>query len=278
MASIIYSALFDPPLNQPIKTLDIPIGGYGYNTLPFIFDLVNQASGIKVPHLRRAKDVSELFPDDPDGVATAKCLEAVGETLARITTSNPASLGVHPAVYFYTRGGTFQPAAFLAVAKLLDELHREKKLVAFTEVRAEFEEFLVRYAEFMSQIVHKFGSGDRSVPPLLDFYREILKALWNGDRDEAVWVTVGMLPNFRFLTPNDPEPVGRAGGAFGRKQKSAAYIREALQTALRCGICGARLHMKSINSDHITRKEDGGTSSSKNAGPVHPFCTSTVKG
>ena len=44
----IYKALYDPPLDPPIKTWELPIAGHGYGTqtLPLIFDFVNIANGI----------------------------------------------------------------------------------------------------------------------------------------------------------------------------------------------------------------------------------------
>lgn len=58
---------------------------------------------------------------------------------------------------------------------------------------------------------------------------------------------------------------------------SAIYLREALAKELTCGICGARLHSKSITLDHIQRKQDGGLGTPHNAQLAHPYCNDGYK-
>jgi hypothetical protein len=64
---------------------------------------------------------------------------------------------------------------------------------------------------------------------------------------------------------------------FTTERKSAVYLREALERALRCAICGARLHHKSIHIDHIQRKADQGPASEDNAQLTHPYCNTSYK-
>lgn len=110
----IYDALYLPPMGGlPIKTSDVPIGGRGYSSLPFVFDLVNLINGIG------AKDP---LVKDADGLTTVRLLRNVWDRVQRITTVHPGSLGLHPLVYCYTRGGTFQPIAFLAVTQVVKRL------------------------------------------------------------------------------------------------------------------------------------------------------------
>jgi hypothetical protein len=54
----VYSALYTPPLEPPIRTLDLPIAGHGYGTqtLPLIFDFVNIANGIEVVDTSKKKE------------------------------------------------------------------------------------------------------------------------------------------------------------------------------------------------------------------------------
>lgn len=56
-AKKIYAALYSPPLNPPIRTEDLPIAGHGYGsqTLPLIFDLVNIASKLPVVDASKLK-------------------------------------------------------------------------------------------------------------------------------------------------------------------------------------------------------------------------------
>ena len=141
----LHKALYDPPISaNALTTLDVPVGGRGYNALPFIFDLVNQANDVKVPDSKKAgKDSQDILPSDNDGKETVRFIGAVKKTIGRITGDGAASLGLHPIVYFYTRSGTFQPTFFLSVAKLVSLLVAMNQLEVFTRHRRCFEEFLI---------------------------------------------------------------------------------------------------------------------------------------
>jgi 5-methylcytosine-specific restriction endonuclease McrA len=59
---------------------------------------------------------------------------------------------------------------------------------------------------------------------------------------------------------------------FTSERKSAVYLRQAINTAPNCGICGARVHIRSISIDHIQAKHDGGVAAVENSQLSHPFC------
>jgi HNH endonuclease len=64
---------------------------------------------------------------------------------------------------------------------------------------------------------------------------------------------------------------------FDSERKSAVYLREAISSAVRCQICGSRVHTKSISIDHAQRKQDGGTANIDNGQISHPYCNTTYK-
>ncbi len=52
----VYNDLFEPPIgDMPLKSIDLPIAGRGYNALPFVFDLVNLANGREIPDSTQKK-------------------------------------------------------------------------------------------------------------------------------------------------------------------------------------------------------------------------------
>ena len=58
--------LYEPPIrDMPIKTMDLPVAGRGYSTLPFIYELVSWAND--VPDYSKSKETPKA---DPDGVQT----------------------------------------------------------------------------------------------------------------------------------------------------------------------------------------------------------------
>src|SRR5436189_6301806 len=97
-----------------------------------------------------------------------------------MTGQHPSSMGVHPVVYFYTRGGEFQPTAFLATAQLIKELDVSRGLKAFTKVRKEFEEFLVEHKEYITLITHKTGGGQKSLNRMVRYLRLVPKEVKEG--------------------------------------------------------------------------------------------------
>jgi hypothetical protein len=266
----IYDALYLPPMGDlPIKSSDVPVGGRGYSSLPFVFDLVNLVNGIG------AKDP---LPVDPDGAKSLQFLQAVQKRLERITTTMPGSLGLHPLIYFYTRGGAFQPVAFLAVLQLVRKLADKRQLDEFTRVRRAFEDFLVGHKEAFTLIVKSQGAGARSRPALEDFMTLALEGLWTGKSDAEI--IAGMATDNRFRFFATPAPIRESSTGkrnFSTSTKSATFITELVQSGARCGICDGLLHRNSITTDHIERKADGGGAHSGNAQLAHPYCNTTYK-
>jgi hypothetical protein len=261
---------------EPIKTLDLPVAGHGYNTLSFVFDLVQRTNVVKAAARTKDPD-SGGFPEDADGTKTLEYLRNVQGVIARITGTGPQAIGPHPAVYFYTLGGAFQPAALLATAELLLRLEKEGKLIEFTRVRRSFEEFLIACKDFISSIVHKYGSGIRSVTPLHDFFSIVLDSLWAGKTPAGAINDLDKSP-FKFVFLSEPFDTSEAkSGKFSRNTKSAAFLRDALAKPIRCSVCGAMVHSKSMHIDHEIPRREGGLAKLENAKITHPYCDSTAK-
>ena len=64
---------------------------------------------------------------------------------------------------------------------------------------------------------------------------------------------------------------------FTSELKSAVFLREAIDSAVRCSICRARVHIRSITIDHITRRSEGGFGGEDNAQLAHPYCNTGYK-
>ncbi len=224
----IFSALYEPPLEEPLKTLDLPVAGHGYNALAFIFDLVNWANNVPEPN--RAKDFDTL-PKDEDGSTTIRYLESVRDIVRLMTGQHPGSIGVHPVVYFYTRGGEFQPTAFLATAQLLKELEAGKVLKRFTKARKEFEEFLVAHKEFITLITKRTGGGQKSLNRMVRYLQFVLDCVKEGKSDSAIAEALHKSEEFGFLYSERPTArrLDTGGsGAFSRRTKSASFLDAAI--------------------------------------------------
>lgn len=277
----IYRALYEPPLGgKPLTTLDVPVAGKGYNALPFVFDLVNYTNSVDiVDTTAKAAAVNDQLPADTDGQETISYLNKVYRRVSRITTDVPASLGLHPVVYFYTKNGSFQPTFFLATCLFVEALAAKKLLEKFTDVRSKFEEYIIQNKEHLSLITHKFGSGARSLPWLVRYFEVVFTAQQEGRSAEELLKGFAADPNFAVLALPKPGhgQSSTAGKPFSSGTKTAAFFASALRTGTRCAICNALVHKNSMQFDHIERASDGGHSHTENAQVTHPYCNSTFK-
>ncbi len=268
LAKEIHANLFTPILSTPIKTLDLPVAGQSYSaqTLPLVFELVNLANS------ERLKGVA----DDATGDETIRFLKSVRRISNIISGNHPSSLGLHPVVYFYSAEGRFQPTSFLAILALLKMIDEHHAFPKFTRHRAVFEDFILKYKNFSNQVTSKWGSGVKGFDKLADLYASISTLIMKGVPEAEILKAIKHDKVFGFLTPvvySQPE----IGADFNIDTKSQAYLRAAIETPIKCEICGARLHTKSISIDHKVRKEDGGQGDLENAQTTHPYCNTGYK-
>lgn len=278
-AQEIHSLLFSPQLDVPIKTLDLPFAGRGYgsNALPLIFDLVGIAAGSEFDKSRKIR-ADEEYPADTDGSQTLLALKKTKRLVQRITGTTPGSLGLHPALYVYGRSGNHQPSAFLGLITFVQSLENRGRLGKFSKHRGSFEDFLLENRGIISAIVHKLGSGPRSVPKVSELYDDILERIEKGVSTDQVMASLQEKTQYQFLsllTAGLSEESSDNG--FSRNAKSAVFLKEALGTPNRCAICNGLMHKNSMTVDHVVRKQDGGDGSVANGQMAHPYCNSTLK-
>ncbi len=285
LAKEIYEDLFVPPLETPIRTLDLPVAGRGYSaeTMKLILDFVEFVNPLpgrdkSIPKRRGAKAdiLAPTMEIDGDGSHTIAFLEKVRRASSRVAGKRPKSLGLHPAVYFYSATGNYQPAAFLAAIKLVQQMELQGSLSRFTDCRHDFEELLVKHKYLINQIVRKLGSGQRSLNAVYRLYRYVYEGVEQGRSEEEIIPKIVEEEAMAFLKPIVDFDKG-VRQDFTRERKSALFLAEALKTAARCNICSARLHRNSINIDHVIDKKHGGGGSEDNGALTHPYCNSTHK-
>ncbi|MFB4311971.1 HNH endonuclease family protein [Actinomadura sp. GTD37] len=286
LAKEVYDLIFKPDLDSQIKTSDLPVAGRGYSadSVKMVFELVNFVNDFEpdmwrneAPKRRRKGAPLKVLEDDEDGHATIRCMQAVKRAASRIAGKDPASLGLHPAVYFYSATGRFQPAAFLAAIAFVKDLERHRAVAKFSSVRADFEDFLIEYKYFLNQIVQKYGSLQRSVSPILTMHKTVYQALIEGLTEPDVIERLKSQSPLRSSVKVRTEDDKRHGRNFSTETKNFVVIRNIIETAPKCAICGARLNLRSMTFDHILRREDGGSGAPDNAQLSHPYCNSGYK-
>ncbi len=276
----IFGLLYKPPLAEgPIDTLDVPVAGRGYAVLPFVFDLVNTINDAGVADSTGKGRKDQLLPD-ADGSQTVRYLKNTLKLVQRITGKEPGSLGLHPVVYFFTKGGAFSPWAFLAWAKIVSSLFEGGRVNEFCAARHPLEEYLLEHKWAMTEIIHKNGSGHRSTPWLERYWRFVMEQFMAGKTVEEVTKLLGEHSQFEFLK-NKPTVIRLPGENSERSissaTRTAAIWEAALPGAPRCSYCDSRYHRNSIHGDHVLAKRDGGDGRPTNVAITHPYCDSTYK-
>lgn len=273
-ATKLHSALFDPEIRTPIKTLDLPLGGpKGVRmALQVLIDVIliaiRDQSGLP-------KGVADL-PDDPDGYATASTLNKTLNLMQRITGNEGGSLGLHPAVYFYGPTGRHSGSMFMGTVTLIARklANNDKEFFKkFSTVRSKLETLLVDYKDLLATILQKQLSIKR-----VDRYATLLDQTIT-ELVKGKEVTESDLVNFAGL--DGKIVTGRhidAPKKFTDDSKSQVFIRAALSSAVKCPICDGYLDAaKSVSYDHVERAQDGGVATAKNLQLTHPYCNQSVK-
>ncbi|CAM4310939.1 HNH endonuclease family protein [Deinococcus marmoris] len=269
VSSNIHNLLFKPDYATPIRTLDLPVGGKTNN--PQILSLVYQA--VKIIN----SEATDIDKDDNTGEKTHIVLNRTEKVIKRITGNSPRSLGLHPAVYFYSKRGAFKTASFWAVILLIKDMEERKLLTKFTGIREEFERFLLEFDGLDQQIVRKRRTALAAYQDIKLVYETIIDNFIRSKSYESLPSLVKSLPNFDYLSfESRTQKVGQPT-EFNKDTKNEIFMRQALVTARKCPICGGLLHVNSISFDHLIRKQDGGNSSADNGQATHPYCNTSVK-
>lgn len=270
LAEEINEIIFQPSLKNPIKTLDLPVGGKNFSSQgqSLILELVNKTNGL-------GKDSEEN--DDVDGQATVKFLTKCLKVVRRLNSVHSSSLGLHPAIYFYSKDGRHKPASFWAAISFLQRLEETEKFDWFTDVRSSFEEFLQKYDYIVQQFVRKYRSASAAYPHITSLYFFVLESLHQKVKISDLPQRIRSEPEFSFITLTDEGGEEVSSRDFSRERKSEVFIRDAINSAVKCAICEGLLHRNSITIDHIDRRKDGGLGDTDNGQLAHPYCNSTYK-
>lgn len=269
LALDVHKILFEPKVNLPIKTLDLPLAGkvYASTSLPLVLSFVNNVNGVV--------DADET--DDSTGEKTVVFLRECLKMAQRFNSNHPSSLGLHPIIYFYSRDGRHKLASFLGTVSFVKDLVKRKKINNFIKVRSDFENIIFNNQDLVQQIVRKHRSAEASHEKIRDFYFFIIDILENGINKNNLKNEISTSKDFSYLNLNELKEDDSKTKDFSREKKSQIFIEEALKNAPVCSICNGVLHKASITIDHVVRKEDGGLGTLDNGKLAHPYCNSSYK-
>lgn len=269
-AESIHHTLFSPEIHSPLKTIDLPIGGNA--SLTDALDLLINLSEMVDSNPRAI----EAYHDDADGAETVALLTSLEKVASNLVGNQSRSLGLHPFVYFYTSKGRHYPPLMLGMFSLVAEKIRNNDREWFkifsTKKRRVIEEALIEHKTIITLLISALGSARRTQggKKLFSYLIDTIRS--DGDvTPDGIASELGLQSRLYSIQ-------SKPGADFSDDAKSSAFLRTALQQALRCPICEGYLDpAKSISYDHVVRKEDGGDGSEANCQPTHPYCNS-VKG
>ena len=270
----LHNLLFQPEINEPIKTLDLPLGGQSLpiGALNLIMDFIGAAAC--EPGVEEKKWL--INRPDEDGSGTVGALKKCASVLKRVTGNDAASLGLHPAVYFYNHRGKHSDNLFLAVMRIFARAIQDNNkefFRKFTECRGVLEKFLIKNKPLVNQAILNIRSTQR-VERLSGMFNELVESYTNGDEVDAE-----KLLNFLGLQGKlvAIELEGKAQN-FTKEDKSAIYLQQSLESAFTCPICDGLVDAnKSLSYDHIKRRSEGGSGDADNGQITHPYCNSAIK-
>lgn len=274
LARGLHSVLFDPEINRPIKTLDLPLGGpKGVRTaLQALIDLALIATRNQQGSPKGIYDTA----DDVDGAETIAVLTKTLALARRVTGNDGGSLGLHPAVYFYGPTGRHSGPMFMGTMTLVGRILSDNDksfFQKFTAVRSRLEDVLVNHKDLIATILQKHVSPKR-VNKYADFLDALIKHLTtNGAPSEMELVKMSGLDG-KVVVGSGTD----VSKEFSNDVKSGAFINTALISSIKCPICNGYLDTeKSVSYDHVVRARDGGLGHSNNCHLTHPYCNQAVK-
>ena len=272
-AKQLYNLLFEPEVDQPLKTLDIPLAGSvsPVDALALLIELLliadSPADGVRT---------IAQYDDDTSGDATTAALKSALNVVSRVTSNKPGSLGLHPAVYFYNEKGKHSRFLFLGTMLLFNTKLRNNDsafFAKFTECRSQVEKFLIGNKSLIGILLQNMSKRSR-VGKMRELLEYLVKTYSSGAvvKIEDAILHLGAKGRVLDVTTTQGQVV------FTDESKSAIFVRQSIETAMKCPICRGLLDpSKSVSYDHIKRVRDGGTGEVENGQLVHPYCNTGVK-
>ncbi len=271
----IHSIIFDPEVKNPIKTLDLPLGGNKspLNAIELLMNLLSITS-VKNENLKGKHLTSE---DDVDGSKTIAALKDCEKVLSRITGNDASSLGLHPAVYFYSERGRHIPDLLLGVVSIFSLAIRNNNkgfFKKFTERRSRIEAYFIEKKALITQALQIPRSVDRAAR-VSDLIKHFVEASEEVAFDDEAVVSVIAPNSISRLVAITQKSQSKE---FGSETKSMIYIRESLKNAILCPGCKGYVDpSKSVSYDHILPVREGGLGDADNGQLMHPYCNSGIK-
>jgi hypothetical protein len=273
LAQQLNKLLFEPETELPLKTLDVPLGGSvsPVDALSLLIEFLTIAGTREQP----IAAISAYLNDD-SGDGTLKVLRNSLQVLTRLTGNGPGSLGLHPAVYFYSEQGKYIRFLFLGMTALVSDKLRTNNsgwFKTFTSVRQKLEQFLISNKSTIGLVLQNLSKAQR-VPKMRDLFDYLVATAAKNENLEIEKAIAQLGITGRILEVDGKH----TSPHISDETKSMLFIQNSISKALPCPICNGLLDpKKSVSYDHIDRVRHGGTGHIDNVQLVHPYCNTGYK-
>ena len=270
----LHGLLFSPEIERPIRTLNLPHGGH-VSTISACNILMNLFA-YSVEQTDRVVTDSYLYSEDADGSATIRVLKRLRQVMFRITGNDSPSLGLHPAVYFYSATGRHWDVVLIAMVSVFSKAIRNNDdafFRSFTDNRCTLEEVFLNHKTLIGQANIAIRSTNR-----VQKWSELIESTARGKllaQGVSADEILGALDLKGKVVASE---IREVGANFSRGTKSAAFLKDSVKSAMKCPLCdGLVLAEKSVSYDHVKPKSKGGIGALGNVQLTHPYCNS-IKG
>ena len=271
VSSELHNLLFSPEIKFPIKTLNLPHGGKS-STISAYNLLMDMVAYVIDGENKESKE-SMLYQDDEDGDNTLRTLLQLRTVVLRMTGNTSGSLGLHPAVYFYSAAGNHWDAIFISMLRVIAKAVRNNDddfFKLFTKNRKTLEALFLSNKALLAQANVVIGSKLR-----IDRWANLIEKTARGKLFENGVTQDEILEALEVTGRVFASEVAEASSGFSNSTKSAVFLSESIQRALKCPLCGGLIAAeKSVSYDHIRPRAKGGTGARTNAQMTHPYCNS----
>lgn len=283
----IYETLFKPSYQERVQSLQQPLlVAPGAHQRPYyLAEFLTVIEGGRGNEAETEKLLTKTRESSPEQIINEgqRLVEHTLDTLDHLVgeASNPKSLSIVPALYFYTESNRYVRSLlygfiFWLCAGSKQEILDRKRV--FSAYRATFEQVLQeRKNDIVTGLTRKTGSGPDITSQTAKYFDELLRILvthqgtisspeFQQDYDDFTKDIVNRKPR------RTAAEEGRRR-AFTDRQRSTVVLRELLSNPIRCGICGGMLDPSmAVQMDHTKPFAEGGSTVAENARLSHPFC------
>ena len=267
-----FDLLFEPEVDQPIKTLDLPLGGnvsYGAS-----LDLMMDFIILTIANTSAKKISIESLSDDIDGNATLEVLQNCKKVTERFAGNSHGSVGLHPAIYFYNHMGKPNKILFLVFTSLFaDAVNNNDKqfFIKFSTARNKIEGFFKTNKPLIAQILTLTRSQNR-LPLIKDLMQYMIDTAVAGEEITPDNIAKQAKVELAVLKENKV-----SSQTISNENKNQAFLRESLESAIKCSVCLGLIPKSAISYDHENPKNMGGMGDVNNTQLTHPYCNTAIK-